>query len=141
MLNDCLRKLPSRPDDLLVLDSNFGFFNTVSRLDKQGRPFCIRMSSGITDFGKSVMKDSRMDFITEWVPTRTERETAGNSDPVRARVSRAMLETGETELLVSSLKDMESFKAEKSLFPVFIFVISAVTTCPAPKAGIACPDL
>jgi hypothetical protein len=109
MLDDCLKKLPSRPDDLMVLDRNFGFFNTVTSLDKQGRPFCIRMSTGITDFAKSVMKDSRMDFITEWIPSRKERETAGSSDPVLVRVSKAMLETGETELLVSSLMDMESF--------------------------------
>ncbi|MFC4873635.1 transposase [Negadavirga shengliensis] len=112
MLEDCLDRMPSRPDDLLVLDRNFGFFNTVSRLSAEGRPFCIRLSTGITDFAKGVMADGRTDFITDWVPSRKERETAGTSEAVRVRVTKAVLETGETELLVSSLTDTGSFSNE-----------------------------
>lgn len=112
LLDDCLLKLPPRPDDLIVLDRNFGRFHLVRRMASEGRPFCIRMSTGISNFAKGVMADSRMDFITEWVPSKSERETSQTSEPVRVRVTKAVLETGETELLVSSLQDMELFKTE-----------------------------
>lgn len=112
LLDDCLLTIPPRPDDLIVLDRNFGHFHLVRRMTSEGRPFCIRMSTGISNFAKEVMADSRMDFITEWVPSKSERETSQSSDPVRVRVTKAVLETGETELLVSSLLDMELFKTE-----------------------------
>lgn len=112
LLDDCLLKIPPRPDDLIVLDRNFGHFHLVRRMTREGRPFCIRMSTGISNFAKEVMADSRMDFITEWVPSKSERETSQTTDPVRVRVTKAVLETGETELLVSSLLDMELFKTE-----------------------------
>ena len=112
LLDDCLLKIPPRPDDLLVLDRNFGYFHIVQRMTCEGRPFCIRMSTGISNFAKGVMADSRMDFITDWVPSESERERSKTSAPVRVRVTKAVLETGETELLVSSLQDMELFKTE-----------------------------
>lgn len=112
LLNDCLLKIPPKPDDLLMLDRNFGHFHMAHRMTCEGRPFCIRMSTGISNFAKEVMADKRMDFITEWVPSKSERGTAKTSDPVRVRVTKAVLETGETELLVSSLQDIESFKNE-----------------------------
>jgi hypothetical protein len=80
----------------------------VHQLAAAGRQFCIRMSTGVTAFAKTVMADSRMDFVTEWVPTRSECGTARASGPVRVRVTKAVLETGETELLVSSLLDMDA---------------------------------
>jgi len=112
LLDDCLLEIPPRPDDLLVLDRNFGHFHIAHRMTCEERAFCIRMSTGMSNFAKEVMADKRMDFITEWVPSKSERGTAKTSDPVRVRVTKAVLETGETELLVSSLQDMESFKNE-----------------------------
>nr|WP_280868275.1 IS4 family transposase [Lunatimonas salinarum] len=112
LLDDCLLEIPPRPDDLLVLDRNFGHFHLVRRMTGEGRPFCIRMSTGISNFAKGVMADSRMDFITEWVPSKSERETSQTPDPVRVRVTKTVLKTGETELLVSSLLDIEEFKTE-----------------------------
>jgi len=112
LLDDCLLKLPPRPDDLLVLDRNFGHFHLVRRMISEGRPFCIRMSTGISNFAKGVMADDRMDFVTDWVPSKSERETSKTSDQVRVRVTKTVLKTGETELLVSSLMDMEVFKTE-----------------------------
>jgi hypothetical protein len=82
------------------------------RMTCERRPFCIRMSTRISNFTKEVMADKRMDFITEWVPSKSGRVTAKSSNPVRVRVTKAVLETGEAELLVSSLQDMELFKTE-----------------------------
>ena len=106
LLDDCLLKIPPRPDDLLVLDRNFGHFHVANRMISEGRPFCIRMSTGISNFAKGVMADGRMDFVIEWVPSKSERETSKTSAVIRVRVTKHILKTGETELLVSSLQDM-----------------------------------
>lgn len=108
MLEDCLRDMHSRAGDLLVLDRNFGYYTTVHQLAAADWDFCIRMSTGMSAFAKSAMADRRMDFVTEWVPSRSEVATARAKAPVRVRVTKAILETGETELLVSSLLDMEA---------------------------------
>lgn len=50
---------------------------------------------GITNFAKSIMADSRKDFTTEWKPSRSKREAARISVPVRVRVTKTVLETGE----------------------------------------------
>ena len=119
LLDDCLLEIPPKPDDLLVLDRNFGHFHIAYRMTSEGRSFCIRMSTGISNFAKEVMADSRMDFITDWVPSKSERGTVKTSDPVRVRVIKAVLETCETELLVSSLQKMESFKTENLVEDLF----------------------
>ncbi len=112
LLDDCLLEIPPRPDDLLMLDRNFGNFHIAHKMTCEGRPFCIQTSTGISNFAKAVMADSRMDFITEWAPSRSERETAKTSETIRVRVTKAVLDSGETELLVNSLLDMESIKTE-----------------------------
>jgi hypothetical protein len=111
LLNNCLSEIPSRPDDLLVLDRYFGNFYNVQRMICDGRTFCIRMSTGISNFAKRVMADSRMDFNTEWIPSKKEQENSKNKNPIQVRVTKAVLETGETELLVSNLEESK-FGAE-----------------------------
>tara|TARA_R110000868_G_scaffold174667_2_gene411467 strand:- start:3972 stop:4406 length:435 start_codon:yes stop_codon:yes gene_type:complete len=106
LLDDFLLEIPPRPDDLLVLDRSFGHFHIEHRMTCEERGFCLRMSTGMSNFAKEVMADKRMDFITEWVPSKSERGTAKTSDSVRVRVTKSVLETGKTELLVSSLKDL-----------------------------------
>lgn len=109
LLEESLKNIPPRPGDLIVLDRNFGHFHQVRRMTDEGRAFCIRMSARISNFAKEVMEDARMDFVTEWVPGRSERERSGSDKPVAVRVTKALLETGEIELLVSSLIDMDRF--------------------------------
>lgn len=107
LLNNCLSEIQSRPDDLLVLDRYFGNFYNVQRLICDGRAFCIRMSTGMSNFAKRVMADSRMDFTTEWIPSKKEQENSKKKNPIQVRVTKAVLETGETELLVSNLEESE----------------------------------
>lgn len=75
LLNNCLSEIPSRPDDLLVLDRYFGNSYNVQRMICDERIFYIRMSAGISNFAKRVMTDSRMDFNTEWIPSKRSRKT------------------------------------------------------------------
>ena len=64
----------------------------------------IRMSTETTNLAKQVVGDSRMDFITEWTLSKKERETSNRKNSLQVRVTKAVLETGETGLLVSNLK-------------------------------------
>jgi hypothetical protein len=105
-------KIPPRPDDLLVLNGNFGHFNLVRRMVSEGRPFFIRMSTGISNFGKGVVADGRMDFVTEWVPCKSESETSKTSAPIQVGVTKAVLKTDETEILVSIIQNLELFNKE-----------------------------
>jgi len=107
LLDDCLSKTPARHDDLLVLDRNFGYFYNVNTMVNKGRAFCIRMSTKTTNFAKQVMADERMDFITEWVPSKKEQETSRTNAPIQVRVTKTVLNTGVTELLVSNLDTSE----------------------------------
>src|SRR5690606_35007896 len=77
------------------------------------RAFCIRMSVNGSGFAKSVMADSRQDFVTCWDPSKKEKENFRNAAPDIVRVTKAVLESGEEELLVSSLTDMEAVSGEE----------------------------
>lgn len=113
MLDDCLESVPRDPGDLLVLDRNFGHFYRVSKLLAGKRAFCIRMSVNGSGFAKRVMADSRQDFVACWNPSSKEKENTRNAAPVTVRVTKTVLESGEEELLVSSLTDMEAVSGEE----------------------------
>ena len=112
LLDDCLSEAPIREDDLIVLDRNFGYFHNVCRMIRERRAFCIRMSIGTTNFAKQVMADPRMDFITEWTPSKREKETSKTKDSLQVRVTKTVLDSGETELLVSNLEE-STFSTEE----------------------------
>jgi hypothetical protein len=62
------------------------------------------MSTGMSNFAKRVMADSRMDFTTKWIPNKKEQENSKKKNPIQVRVTKAVQETGETELVVSFLE-------------------------------------
>jgi hypothetical protein len=94
-------------NDLLVLDRGFGDFTTIQRL--KGQPFCIRMSVKQSNFARRVMKDNRTDRVCTWIPSKKEelntRKHGITPTPIRVRVTKVQLPSGETELLVSNLFD------------------------------------
>jgi len=59
------------------------------------------------------MENSSNDFLKDWVPSRQEsancREHGLDSKPIRVRVSKIRLKSGEMEVLVSSLYDMDTY--------------------------------
>ncbi len=105
LLADCLLKTPVKEDDLIVLDRNFGYFYHVSQMIREQRNFCIRMSTITTRFAKQVMADPRMDFTTDWTPSTPEKRRSKTKDSIKVRVTKTVLDTGETELLVSNLDE------------------------------------
>jgi len=112
MLKNCLGTLKSS-NHLIVLDRGFGYFNICHELIRQKKSFCIRLSTAQSLFSRSALRSPLNDFITDWEPSEAEKGTCPELDDcssIKVRVSKIRLRTGEIELLVSSLFDMESIR-------------------------------
>ncbi|MEO7486670.1 MAG: IS4 family transposase [Ferruginibacter sp.] len=94
---------------IFILDRGFGNFSICKMFEKQKRDYCIRLSTHISSFAKMAMKSAESDFLTMWKPSEMERSNCKqhgqNIKPIQVRVSKILLDTGETELLVSNLFD------------------------------------
>jgi hypothetical protein len=115
MLSDILDTI-THMEGLILLDRNFGYFSVLKRLSMAGRDFCIRFAVSASNFTKKVMLDKREDFITEWHPSRKERLTCTrdgmDTTPIKVRVVKVLLDTGETELLITTLLDQDAYTTE-----------------------------
>ena len=112
LLKNCLTDLPVT-NSIFILDRGFGYFNVCKRFLDQKRNFCIRMSGSNSAFGKLISEEQSDDFLTYWIPSEKERitcrEHGQNYEPIKLRVSKVKLPSGEIEILVSSLYDMNAF--------------------------------
>lgn len=112
LLKHCLTDLPVT-NSIFILDRGFGYFNVCKRFLDQKRNFCIRISGANSAFGKSVTEQPTDDFLTYWIPSEKERMTCRehgqNYQPIKLRVSKIKLPSGEMEILVSSLYDMDTY--------------------------------
>jgi hypothetical protein len=101
---------------ILLLDRGFGQFHIFKCLLDQQRNFCIRISSSTSTFGNEALENSSNDFITLWTPSEKERKTCKthgvSCEPIKVRVSKIKLKTGEIEVLVSNLYDMDAISLE-----------------------------
>lgn len=113
LLKNSLIDLPVT-HSIFLLDRGFGQFHICKRLLDQQRNFCIRISNSASTFGSHALKNPSNDFITLWTPTEKERKTCKESgvkcEPIKVRVSKIELKTGEIEVLVSTLYDMATIR-------------------------------
>ena len=111
MLTDSLERTPLGENAVLLLDRGFGNICVAKELQNRGIDFCIRISSTMSNFAKMAMKNPGNDFVTEWKPSEKSRENllknGQDCNPITVRVTKVTLESGETELLISSLYDRE----------------------------------
>jgi Transposase DDE domain len=112
MLISPLLKNLKTPNALILLDRGFGYFWMIKLLLVNGLSFCIRLKASQSDFAKKALSNPLDDFITEWSPSEAERATTRNQNldinPITVRVTKITLISGEIELLVSSILDLES---------------------------------
>lgn len=101
---------------VLTLDRGFGHFCTIKELMSKKKIFCIRLSVSHSNFAKRMMKDERDDFITEWEPTKKEKENSRKNNldtaSIIVRVVKIKLISGETELLVTNLYDQQKYTTQ-----------------------------
>lgn len=101
------------PGSITILDRGFGHFCTILELLNQERLFCVRLPVKNSNFAKSMLKSKEVDIITEWHPSEKEKENCRANNlaykPIKIRVVKVELPTGETELLVTNLFDQEKY--------------------------------
>ena len=109
LFNACLEELPSHKS-VVILDRGFGYFHIFKKLCTLKQDFCIRISSAQSCFAKRIVQECENDFITEWHPSPNEMESCLkhglDTKTITVRVTKIELNTGEIEILVSSLLDM-----------------------------------
>jgi len=109
MLTDSLDRMPLKEGSVLLLDRGFGNLCVAKHLRKKGLEFCIRLSTGLSNFAKEMMENPLDDFVTEWAPSEKSKENLRKNnldyEPLTVRVTKIKLDSGETELLVSTLLD------------------------------------
>lgn len=101
---------------IFLLDRGFGNISICKLLQKHRHKYCIRVSTQISNFAKRVMADARQDFITTWTPSEEEelncKKNKVDTKPIQVRVTKVILNTGETELIISDLFNFEQITQE-----------------------------
>ncbi|MFW0718855.1 IS4 family transposase, partial [Pedobacter sp. N23S346] len=115
LFNACLEELPACKS-IVILDRGFGYFHIFKNLYTLKQDFCIRISSAQSCFAKRIAQESENDVITEWYPSPKEIESCLkhglDTKKITVRVTKIELKTGEIEVLVSSLLDMNDVCTE-----------------------------
>lgn len=97
--------------NILILDRGFSKFYFYKMLTDRNMNFCIRQKTSDHDFSKQILNNTDDDFITEWQPSAAEQATCRQkgivSSPIKVRVTKIILSSGETELLITDLFDQE----------------------------------
>jgi hypothetical protein len=100
---------------LYLLDRGYGYWAMYNQLIDLGHDFCVRQSTGVSLFSKNVLANESMDYITEWYPSDDvmEKEGIEIGKPIKVRVTKIVLKSGEIELLVSNLMDFKLISTEE----------------------------
>lgn len=94
---------------LILLDRGFGNVAMFKRLYSKKLDFCVRIKTSQSLFAAKVLSNPLNDFITEWKPSESEKETCKkygfDTSAIKVRVTKVVLNSGEIEVLISSLLD------------------------------------
>jgi len=118
MMMGCIGQISGKlRKHIYVMDRNFDSFSTIKSV-LQSDPFaqlCLRLSS-VSGFYKKVVTHHEDDFVIVWHPSKKEKETCRNKGvdtaPIRIRVTKIMLSSGELEVLVSTLRSQRKYTKE-----------------------------
>lgn len=97
---------------ITIFDRGFSYFYFIKLLQNKRVDFCVRLKSRGLSIAKKILENPLDDFILEWIPTEVEKKTAREKgvdvEPIKIRATKIVLESGEIEVLVSTLFDMEA---------------------------------
>jgi len=100
---------------IFLLDRGFGHFSTLQELVVRTKDYCVRLSSS-SNFAKRMLQQPENDIVTVWYPSPKERESCVRNGlkptPIKVRIVKILLKTGETELLATSLTDQQKYSTE-----------------------------
>jgi hypothetical protein len=110
-----LLKETKTENSILLLDRGFGHFCTIAELINQEQLFCVRLPIKNSNFAMNMIKQDESDKIVEWYPSKKEKENCLANNlacrPIKVRVVKVTLSTGETELLVTNLLNQAKYSA------------------------------
>lgn len=102
-------------EGIFLLDRGFGHFCTIQELVIRNKDFCIRLPSS-SNFAKRMLQQPENDIVTIWHPSPKERENCAKNrlkpTPIKVRIVKVLLNTGETELLATSLTDQQTYSTQ-----------------------------
>ena len=102
-----------RPTDLVLMDRGYPAFWLFKMILAVQSGFCARISDKKWLQVKKFRESAELEQIIDLTPTfgskKTCRELGLDIEPIRLRLIRVELESGETEILITSLTDSESF--------------------------------
>ncbi len=104
-----------KENDMLILDRGFGHFCTIKELVSHQTKVCIRLPINSSNFAKNIITHDEDDIITTWEPSPKEVENSRknklDATPIKVRIVRIELSSGETELLITNLFDQQKYSA------------------------------
>jgi hypothetical protein len=98
---------------IVILDRGFCSFSFIKELINSNLDYCIRLTTSQSKFADKVLDNKSDDFIIDWIPSEAERSTCKkkgvDTNPIKVRATKITLPSGEVEVLISSLLDMDNF--------------------------------
>ena len=105
--------LYSRPDDLFLYDRGYPAFWLFAFHAKEQRHYCARVRHDFHSEVKAFVADGAKERIVVLTPNaasmRQCREGHLPADPLHVRLIRVELESGEVEVLITSLRDTKAY--------------------------------
>jgi hypothetical protein len=105
-----------RPMDLVLLDRGYPAFWLFKLALTAGGHFCARISDKLWSPVKAFKNSGKMDdtriFNASWPSKKTCRELGLDTKPLKLRLVRVELESGESEILITSLLDRQAYPVE-----------------------------
>jgi hypothetical protein len=101
------------PNDLILLDRGYPAFWLFKLIMTMGAGFCARVSCTKWKVIRKFYYSGQQERIVKLCPTplsiRKCAEMGFDKDPIKVRLIRVELSTGETEILITSLTDMDKY--------------------------------
>lgn len=101
------------PNDLILLDRGYPAFWLFKLIMTMGASFCARVSCTKWKVIRKFYHSGQQERIVKLYPTslsiRKCAEMGFDKDPIKVRLIRVELSTGETEILITSLTDMDKY--------------------------------
>lgn len=97
---------------IAIFDRGFSCFYFIKKLVNKNLDFCVRLKIKGLLITRQILENPLKDFIIEWHPSDEEKTTAKRKGqdilPIKIRATKIILPSGEIEILVSSLFDIEA---------------------------------
>jgi hypothetical protein len=105
---DCLKE-----GDIVLMDRNYACFYLFSLLKSKALQHCSRLKTGSWNLAKELIKSDAMEMYGEILPSKASKKKCQqlgiSTAPIKVRLVKVILETGEIEVLMTSLLDKEKY--------------------------------